>query len=210
MDFFTFDDDYLRRLREGDRWTEEHFHSYFQELLLLKLQGRLRSKQAIEDACQEVFTRFFSQLRSPNGGIRDATRLGSYMVTICKNRLFELYREDKRTEPLEDEHLHTLITGENFELDFIKGEQAQHVRRVLDELSMKDRRILLALFFEERPKDDICRDFGVDRAYLRVLLHRAKEKFRDAWEKPLPFRPDETDPDKPSLPIERQVRETDQ
>src|SRR3954465_3872915 len=126
MDFFTFDDDYVRRLREGDRWTEEHFHSYFQELLLLKLHGRLRSKQASEDACQEVFARFFSQLRSPDGGIRDASRLGSYMVTICKNHLFEQYRLNKRTEPLLDDHLHTLITGEDFELDFIKGEQSEH------------------------------------------------------------------------------------
>jgi RNA polymerase sigma-70 factor (ECF subfamily) len=37
------------------------------------------------------------------------------------------------------------------------------------------------LFFEERDKDDICRTLNVDRNYLRVLLHRAKAKFRDRF-----------------------------
>ena len=37
------------------------------------------------------------------------------------------------------------------------------------------------LFFEERDKDEICRELNVDRNYLRVLLHRAKSKFRDRF-----------------------------
>jgi RNA polymerase sigma-70 factor (ECF subfamily) len=41
-----------------------------------------------------------------------------------------------------------------------------------------DRRILKALYLEEREKDSVCREFGVTRGYLRVLLHRAKERFR--------------------------------
>ena len=39
-----------------------------------------------------------------------------------------------------------------------------------------------ALFFEEKDKDEICKDFGVDRDYLRVLLHRAKQSFRAFYE----------------------------
>jgi hypothetical protein len=31
---------------------------------------------------------------------------------------------------------------------------------------------------QERDKDQVCRDFGVDREYLRVLLHRAKQSFK--------------------------------
>ena len=35
------------------------------------------------------------------------------------------------------------------------------------------------MFFEGRDKDQICRDLEVDRDYLRVLLHRAKNHFRE-------------------------------
>jgi RNA polymerase sigma-70 factor (ECF subfamily) len=37
------------------------------------------------------------------------------------------------------------------------------------------------LFFEERDKDEICRELNVDRGYLRVLLHRAKVRFRERF-----------------------------
>ena len=40
---------------------------------------------------------------------------------------------------------------------------------------------LKAIFFEEKEKDEVCREFGVDRGYLRVLLHRAKQSFRDIY-----------------------------
>jgi RNA polymerase sigma-70 factor (ECF subfamily) len=45
-------------------------------------------------------------------------------------------------------------------------------------MSERDRTILRAIFFEEQPKEEVCRRFGITRDYLRVLIHRAKEKFR--------------------------------
>jgi RNA polymerase sigma-70 factor (ECF subfamily) len=58
----------------------------------------------------------------------------------------------------------------------------EHVRHTLSMLSEKDRRLLRAIFFEEKDKDEICNEFGVDRDYLRVLLHRAKQSFRTLYE----------------------------
>jgi RNA polymerase sigma-70 factor (ECF subfamily) len=49
---------------------------------------------------------------------------------------------------------------------------------VLDDLTEKDRRLLREVFLEEKDKDEVCRSFGVDRNYLRVLVHRAKQNFR--------------------------------
>src|SRR5262249_3268958 len=56
-------------------------------------------------------------------------------------------------------------------------ETRQQVQKVLGRLSAKDRKILAAVFFEQRDKDDVCRELGVSRDYLRVLLHRAKQQF---------------------------------
>jgi RNA polymerase sigma-70 factor (ECF subfamily) len=55
------------------------------------------------------------------------------------------------------------------------------VRSILAELPERDRRVLKAVFFEERDKDEICRDFGIDRDYLRVLVHRAKQSFKASF-----------------------------
>ena len=37
---------------------------------------------------------------------------------------------------------------------------------------------LKAVFLEERDREDVCREFGVDRECLHVLLHRAKQDFK--------------------------------
>jgi RNA polymerase sigma-70 factor, ECF subfamily len=62
-------------------------------------------------------------------------------------------------------------------------ESEEHIRQVLGELPPKERQLLRAIFLEERDKDEICRSFGVDRDYLRVLLHRAKYKFKALYRK---------------------------
>lgn len=43
MQFQSFDESYVERLRAGDFRTQEHFVAYFSELLQLKLRSRLHS-----------------------------------------------------------------------------------------------------------------------------------------------------------------------
>jgi len=62
-------------------------------------------------------------------------------------------------------------------------ETEKKVREILDQLSERDRRLLREVFLEERDKNEVCRDFGVDREYLRVLLHRAKQSFKSLYKK---------------------------
>src|SRR5438309_10661557 len=56
-------------------------------------------------------------------------------------------------------------------------ETRKQVQQVLAKLPAKDRNILRAVFFEQRDKDEVCRELRVSREYLRVLLHRAKKEF---------------------------------
>ncbi|MEA2417396.1 MAG: hypothetical protein QOI58_4053 [Thermoanaerobaculia bacterium] len=198
MDFFTFDDEYVRRLREGDSQTVDHFYSYFQRLLLLKLRKRLRSMEEIDDIRQETYLRVFRTLKSP-GGLRDASKLGAFVNRVCDNVLQEFWRRNNRNEePLGDLDF---IGQEDFDEELIRSEDRARVRLVISELPERDAAILREIFLNERPPDEVCEQFGVDRNYLRVLLYRAKQKFREAWLRdPDPRSPYETDTDKPSLP----------
>jgi len=65
----------------------------------------------------------------------------------------------------------------------VTKQAAERVRQILNEMPQKDRNLLRAIFLEEKEKDAVCREFGVDRDYLRVLLHRAKDKFKGLYEK---------------------------
>ncbi len=102
MQFQTFDEAYVERLRDGDFRTQEHFVAYFSELIQLKLRSRLHSPQAIEDVRQEIFARVFAALRS-EGRIRQPERLGAFVNSLCNNVLLEYYRASQRDTSLEDE-----------------------------------------------------------------------------------------------------------
>ena len=68
------------------------------------------------------------------------------------------------------------------QLDLRSGSLNEQVERVLAMLPEKDRDLLKQVFWQERGRDEICRDFGVDRNYLRVLVHRAKSRVREILE----------------------------
>jgi len=183
VNFVTFDASYVSKLRAGDAPTEQHFITYFSELILLKLRPRLRLPEQIEDVKQETFTRTLSLIRS-DGGLRHAERLGPLVNSICNNVLMEQYRLSGRIEALEDETADRLVETRPNALSMVISDDTRNVvRRVLDDLNERDRSLLQAVFLEERDKDEVCKELGVDRDYLRVLLHRAKGSFRVMYSK---------------------------
>jgi RNA polymerase sigma-70 factor (ECF subfamily) len=179
MQFRAFDRHYLEQLTSGDFRTQEHFVSYFSELIRLKLSKRLHSYSEVEDARQETFARVFAALRKPDG-IREPERLGAYVNSVCNNVLLEYYRSSSQEVTSDDEEAEANIPDPAISVvDVIANRQIQrNVREILDQLHEKDRRLIKEVFLEERDKDEVCRDLGVDREYLRVLLHRAKKSFK--------------------------------
>jgi RNA polymerase sigma-70 factor, ECF subfamily len=176
LQFHSFDEAYVDRLRAGDYRTHEHFGEYFSTLIQIKLRSRLPSREAIEDVRQETFARFYAALHE--GKILHPDRLGSFVNSICNNVLLEHYRSDARHSSIEDEEKDVRACAIDL-LGVLSARETE--KKVLDQLSERDRRLLREVFLEERDKDDVCRDFGVDREYLRVLLHRAKQSFKSIY-----------------------------
>lgn len=185
LQFHSFDAGYVDNLCAGDRWTQEHFVAYFSALLRLKLRSRLQSPQAIEDACQETFARVFSVLRK-DGGLRQPERLGAFVNTVCNHVLFEHYRAKNGSESLDTEGGPELPDKSASALDIVAaGQIKEKVREILLGLAPRDSSLLKAVFLDERDRDEVCLEFGVDRDYLRVLLHRAKQEFKTEYVKRL-------------------------
>jgi RNA polymerase sigma-70 factor (ECF subfamily) len=177
VELFAFDKEYVGRLRAGDAATEAHFVAYFDQLLRILLRARMLPPDKVEDVTQETFRRVLAAVRS-EGAIRHPERFGAFVNSICKNALHERERSGKRAEPLDEAHYEMPDKAPDAHDVLITQESREQVRRVLAELPTRDRDLLRELFFLEKDKDQICRERGVDREYLRVLLHRAKTRFR--------------------------------
>lgn len=180
MELFSFDQAYLAKLRERDFRTEQHFVAYFRKLLLIKLRSRLGASAAVDDICQETFVRVLKALQT-EGGIRSPERLGAFVNSVCNNVLQEFYRSSQHGDPAHPDAAEPTDPAVDMLATLVTRQTRLQVRQILLQLSEKDRRLLRSVFLEERDKDEVCRDFGVDRDYLRVLLHRAKESFRQVY-----------------------------
>ena len=182
MDFFAFDKAYVERLRDGDPPTEHHFVAYFEHLLRIKLRSRMLANDKVEDLRQETFIRVIAALRR-EGGVRQPDRFGAFVNSVCNNVLLEYYRSTGRNQPMENSHLEIPDKVLDLEGMLVTKQSSERVRRILEGMPRRDRDLLRAIFLEEKDKDVVCREFGVDRDYLRVLLHRAKDKFKVLYEK---------------------------
>jgi RNA polymerase sigma-70 factor (ECF subfamily) len=184
LQFTAFDASYLERLQRGDAPTEQHFATYFGEVIRLKLRSRLKSREAIEDVRQETFVRVLALVRAKDG-IRQPERLGALVISVCNHVLLEHYRSHSRMRFAEEEperaDEQVITVSGLLEAD----ETERVVRNILNDLPERDRRLLKSVLLEERDKDEVCAELGLSRDYLRVLVHRAKQVFKSSYRKRL-------------------------
>ena len=178
MEFHQFSEDYVRRLVAGDRFVEDHFTAYFGELLYIKLRARGLSREEIEETRQETFARVLEALRQ-KGGLEDPERLGVFVNSVCNHVLSEKARNGNRYSQMSQGVNDWPDSRIDLDVPLIDEERRRLVGTVLTELPKRDRELLRLVFLEEADKVKACERLGVGEGYLRVLLHRAKSRFRD-------------------------------
>jgi RNA polymerase sigma-70 factor, ECF subfamily len=187
LDLQSFDEEYVRDLTEGKPTTERHFTAYFGNLILIKLRSRRLPAHVIEDIRQETFLRVFVTLRRKQG-LEHPERLGAFVNSVCNNVFLEYLRS--RSEVSVDDQSGNAPdpadTRQDAEATLVSEEHRKVVEQVLAELPRKDQKILRTVLLDERDKAEICEDLHVSRENLRVLLHRAKLRFRDILRRKYP------------------------
>ncbi len=175
----TFDPRYLDLLRAEDFATREYFVAYFSVLIQMKLGLRL-SSESLEEVRQETFVRFFSALRE--GKITQPERLGAFVNSIvnsiCSHVLTEHNRRASEDNSLLSEEQKNPSEKAPELVTPAFGERAKKVRDIVSKFSERDQRVISEVLLEQRDKDEVCRDLGVDRTYLRLLLRRAMQAFK--------------------------------
>jgi RNA polymerase sigma-70 factor, ECF subfamily len=181
VEFQSFDAGYLERLAARDPVGERHFHDYFSELIRIKLRSRQFAPHAIDDIRQETFLRVLQAVRRE--GIRDPQRIGAFVNSTCNFVAMEYGRSGARYKVPDTDVPEVRDEHPDSERAMLAVEEQKQVRTILEKIPDKDRRLLSAVFLEERSSEEICRQFGIEANYLRVLLFRARTRFRQAMEK---------------------------
>ena len=178
---FEFDESYLRALQARNEAAENQLITSLGPRIRTVLRSHMRSWDRTLDAYQETFLRVFTYLRS--GKTLDSpSSLPGFVLAVSRNVAFEHLRGYCRHDQFPEDMAEPADTAPGPEADVVTEERKQIVRRVLSELNQRDRDLLRLLLEDEDP-EKVCRDLGVDRGYLRVLLHRARVRFRKAFER---------------------------
>jgi RNA polymerase sigma-70 factor (ECF subfamily) len=181
VDFFTFDAQYLARLKAREPDTLNHFALYFTKCLTVKLRAAGRySASGVEEIRQETLCRALKAV--DNDAIRQPESLAGYMNVMCENVAHEWERDSKKFwSPDGDEFPDPPDPRPDAQEALYLSELRSTVSEVLSKLRDKDRKILTAVYIDERDKDEVCRQFNVSRDHLRLLLHRALKKAREQF-----------------------------
>jgi RNA polymerase sigma-70 factor (ECF subfamily) len=172
-----FDENFIRALAAQDPDAENFLIEHFARPVQAKLRSRLRSPELVQDASQETFLRIFRYFRSGKT-LDNPASLPGFIHSVCHNISLELLRAHTRHAQLAENAPEVEDTGSGPEAQALTEEHRKLVRKVLGEMPEKDRQLLRRVCLDEEDKDAVCREFQVDRNYLRVLLHRARNRFR--------------------------------
>jgi RNA polymerase sigma-70 factor (ECF subfamily) len=149
---------------------------------LEKVRSRLRFKVSyevgfacpdIEDIVQESLLRYLTATREEK--IQNPAAAGAFLNGICRNVISEYRRRNLRDDPMPE-----VIPEPRNELiqDTDLFELRQAIAQGLDQLAERDRSVLRAFYLEEKTKEEILKSTGLTDENFRVVLCRAKERFR--------------------------------
>jgi len=130
----------------------------------------------VDDLVQESLARFIraGQRRQ----IRNTEEFGAFLNGVCRNVILE-YRRRVRREPNSDQESEIPERGVRPDAEIFELRDA--IDSGLAELADRDRAILRSLYLDGKDKDEICKEWNMTDAQFRVVLFRAKERFRRAY-----------------------------
>jgi RNA polymerase sigma-70 factor (ECF subfamily) len=153
--------------------------------LVLRLHARLRvhiaafcdSRELVEEVLQQTFVTAFQRIAS-------FTARGTFVAwlkAIARNHLVDHWRERRRDAQLSDDlPARTLaeVGLADLEAEAVALERARRLAGCLDKLPARSRRLIERRHLEQRPLNELARQFQQSMASLSVALHRIRQALR--------------------------------
>lgn len=152
--------------------------------MAILLDRHANGRPEAEDLFQDTFRLALEKLR--RGELREPAKLPGFLAGIARSLAIEHFRKTARrkTEADSEAILDAPFSGSSQFDDLARRESAVLVRRVLGELGNdRDRQILLRFYLAEEDKDRISADYGLTSLQFNRVLHRARQRYRELFER---------------------------
>ena len=171
----------INRAKAGDAEAWGALYREFAPAIFRFCRRALPTREDAEDATMEVFTK----LREKLGQYDPSRSFTAWLYKVAANHCWDTLRrrkvrQDKETEDVENVPLEHPDANQLEKL--IEQRTSEEVRRALDKLGNRARLALVMRYYSDMSYDEIADALGVRRAFVGVVLLRARHELRQALE----------------------------
>jgi RNA polymerase sigma factor (sigma-70 family) len=167
------------RARAGDTQAWGDLYREFAPAIFRFCRRAMPTKEDAEDATMEIFMKLRDKLEQ-----YDQTRsFTAWLYKVAANHCWDMLRrrklrQDKETEDVTEIPLECPEPNQLEKL--IEERTSEEVRKALDKLGARARMALAMRYYSDMSYDEIADALGVRRAFVGVVLLRARHELRQA------------------------------
>jgi RNA polymerase sigma-70 factor (ECF subfamily) len=171
----------IARARAGDADAWGELYREFAPAIFRFCRRAMPTREDAEDATMEIFMKLKSKLSQ-----YDSTRsFSAWLYKVAANHCWDILRrrkirQDKETEDIESVPLEHPEPSQLEKL--IEQRSSDEVRKALEKMGARARMALVMRYYSDMSYDEIADALGVRRAFVGVVLLRARHELRQALE----------------------------
>ena len=170
--------DVLTQVRAGDSDAWGELYGQYAPAIFRFCRRALPTREDAEDATTEIFMKVRQKL-----GTYDSSRpFTAWLYKVASNHCWDLLRRRRIRQDLETGDLETLPLEhpDPNQLEQLQtAHDSKHVRAGLAKMPDRARMALVLRYYSDMSYDEIADTLGVRRAFVGVLLLRARHQLRD-------------------------------
>src|SRR2546421_7001664 len=169
----------ISRARTGDAEAWGELYREYAPAIFRFCRRAMPTREDAEDATMDIFMKLKDKLVQ----FDQSRSFAAWLYKVAANHCWDLLRrrktrQDKETEDLENVPLEHPDPNQLDKL--IEQRTSEEVRRALDKLGTRARMALVMRYYADMSYDEIADELGVRRAFVGVVLLRARHELRQA------------------------------
>jgi len=169
------DNNLIAEIVDGDKTAMRLLVDKYKRKAYFLALGMVGNSDEALDISQEAFIRVFKSAKRFDPNQKFFPWFYSIIANLCKDTLVRREKRDSKTVDL-DENDFLLVEESNPESRMIQKEEAQLLRKALDELSFEDREIIMLKHFRDISYDEIAKMLNIPKGTVMSRLYYARKK----------------------------------
>ncbi len=174
----------VSRIRAGDQQAEVELVECYSPVVMSIIRREVGDAALTDDLYQESFCIILEKVR--RGDVREAEKLSGFVCGVARNQVIKHFQRAVRQRNMaETEDADSISHPAPSQLEqLLQREKADIVRQILKEMTNeRDIQVLFRFYLAEHDKKQICADLGLTGMQFNLVIHRARERYRELYER---------------------------